>query len=143
MTSNNSQPIYAWELANQSDANNVIRERITTDSASFIPSSASGIYMCDSDVGGDSDELIDFQVVLSAEEFQVYVSRRRNAVAEKKHSERFIEGPKKTADKRETLLSSTPYVDPQRIQNELCRPPQPHKWVGDGAGFKPIGSKVQ
>ena len=101
-----------------------------------------GIYVCDSDNGGDSNDLMDFQVVLSPEEFQVYVSRRRNAVAEKKHSERFLDHKKTTAEKQ-TLLSSTPYVDPKRIQNELLRPAQPHKWVGDGGGFRPTGSKIQ
>ena len=142
VASSNSQPIYAWELSNQADETSTVRERITTESASFIPSNAMGIYVCDSDNGGDSNDLMDFQVVLSPEEFQVYVSRRRNAVAEKKHSERFLDHKKTTAEKQ-TLLSSTPYVDPKRIQNELLRPAQPHKWVGDGGGFRPTGSKIQ
>lgn len=142
VASSNSQPIYAWELSNQADETNTVRERISTDSASFIPSNAAGIYVCDSDTRADSNDLMDFQVVLSAEEFQVYVSRRRNAVAEKKHSERFLDHKKTTAEKK-TLLSSTPYVDPKRIQNELLRPAQPHKWVGDGGGFRPTGSKIQ
>jgi hypothetical protein len=146
VASASSQPIYAWELSahQMGEAISAIRERITTETASFIPSNDMGVYVCDSmeSNNADSNDLVDFQVVLSAEEFQVYVSRRRNAVAEKKHSERFID-TKKTTEEKKSLLSSGPYVDPKRIQNELLRPAQPHKWVGDGGGFRPTGSKIQ
>jgi hypothetical protein len=138
------QPIYNWEMANQSAVDSdadVIRERITTDAASFIPSNSLGIYVGDvSEDSYTSDALVDFQVVLSEEEFNVFVARRRNVVAEKKHSERFID--KSKASDKSTVLTSTPYVDPKRIQRELLRPPQPHKWVNQ-TGFRPTGSKIQ
>lgn len=138
------QPIYNWEMANQSAGDSdadVVRERITTEAASFIPSNSLGIYV--GDASSDSfaaDALVDFQVVLSEEEFNVFVARRRNVVAEKKHSERFLD-KSKPGDKS-TVLASTPYVDPKRIQRELLRPPQPHKWVNQ-SGFRPTGSKIQ
>ena len=137
------QPLYAWEMANHGgtgDSSAIIRERVNTDAASYIPSSSLGIYVndtVDADSSATSDALIDFQVVLSPEEFLVFVSRRRNAVAEKKHSERFLDKSKQAESS--SLTASTPYVDPKRIQKELMRPPQPHKWV-DQSGFKPVGT---
>jgi hypothetical protein len=112
---------------------------------SFIPSSLPGIYVSDggsTDPSGVSaasrDGLIDMQIILTPEEFRAYVSRRKtvaSANAKRRLVDKLCSKPTMTSPL--SVAASGPYVDPKRIQKELFRPEQPHKWVGGPNGFKP------
>lgn len=99
-----------------------------------------------SGAGGDlPDTHVDFQVILSATEFDAFVLRRSlhekktisSAIAAK-HANKYQDTRCKES---KYLLTQTPYVEPKRIIKELYRPAQPTKWV-DPKGFQLTTPKV-
>jgi hypothetical protein len=126
---------------------------------SFIPCNSNGIYMSIDDItlqtNNDDDEseqyiiqpiqqsneYIDIQIILTPQELESYAARRKATRAELKHSQRFLNDKMKHISKS-SVIASTPYVDPKRIQKEIYRPAQPQKWI-DANGFKVTGKKVE
>lgn len=122
----------------------------------FVPCTDVGVYMAEEEtyLGGDDDDsggeewrlqqtlnanYIDIQIVLNPVEFEIFAARRKGTRAELKHSQRFMNEKQRNASKV-SLKSSTPYIDPKRIQKEIYRPAQPQKWI-EPQGFKVTGTR--
>ena len=126
-----SKPLYMWEVQDQRVEEAVERQRITSEHGTFLPTTLNGFYQKSPYLNAPETH-IDFQVVLTREEFETLVSRRRQVKAEALHASRF----RSKKDKKEVFLtSSSPYVEPDRLTENLYRPPQQDKWVGE-ADFK-------
>jgi hypothetical protein len=164
------EPIYPWESGEGQSHHDVdshsqyyhpevFRDRIYTEEyGAFIPTDTHGLYMREEAGGifrgGDEEEeeymgaglpdyFVDFQVVLSAAEFEAYVTRK--TIEEKKQKPAAANSSAaryqdKACKESRFLLTQTPYVDPKRVLSDLYRPSQPHKWV-DPKGFAVSGAK--
>jgi len=122
-------PIYTWEENNE----RAERVPIEVGGATFLPSKQVGFYNRQDPHHGGFDttplpeRYVDFQIVLSAEELTTLAARKKTLTSRVGQSPRGI---------KPTLHSSTPYVDPRRIQRDLLRPVNPDKWLSS-EGLRP------
>ena len=110
-------PLYSWEAGATDVPPPASRSPLQTPHGTFIPSLDSGFY----ELRGatpSSNKFIDFQLVMTANEYAELLSRRRMQLAGKRHMARF-----KTKKVEETpfLNASTPYVDPTVVMEGLYR----------------------
>lgn len=128
-SSTDMKPLYDWEIAQPVEAAN---ERLIQQNeyGSYMPCTEPALYM-KSNPEADENTYIDFQIVLSPEEFNVYASRIKVRKAEMQKSRRAAA----QTEHGKSIAASTPYVDPKRIQRELYRPAQPDRWVSP-TGFR-------
>jgi len=112
------KPLYSWERSAEKQP---VRERKgfqLSDGSEFIPSVTNGFYEKRGAVHS-TPTFIDFQVVLTAENYEELLKRRRRKNAESLHINRFGSGQKKESG--DFLASSSPYMDPKRIEDSLYR----------------------
>jgi hypothetical protein len=93
------------------------RTAIESPHGEFIPSLSPGFYELRNALPS-STKFIDFQVVLSEQDYQDLLTRRRRMNAEAKHTLRFAN---KKAAETPYLNASTPYVDVSKVQASLYR----------------------
>jgi hypothetical protein len=119
-------PIYKWEAGSAKTE----RSELIVGNQRFVPSDCTAVYTTSSaKSSGDesnSQEYVDFQVILTREEMEVLAARRKKlhftATANAQNMSS-INGVDKAVLKSHvasmSLSKSTPYVDSRRIQNEL------------------------
>jgi hypothetical protein len=110
------KPLYKWEKPEETPPP---KERVAIESphGEFIPSVSPGFYEL-RNATPSSTKFIDFQVVLSDQDYEDLLTRRRRLNAEAKHTLRFAN--KKTAE-TPYLNASTPFVDVGKVQRSLYR----------------------
>lgn len=118
--------IYKWEANNSKNE----RSEVVIGNKTFIPSNYNAIYTAakstKSAEKSNSQEYIDFQVVLTKEEMEVLAARRKKlyfTATANAQTLSSMNGIDKSVHKSHvasmSLSKSTPYVDPSRIQSEL------------------------
>jgi hypothetical protein len=75
---------------------------------------------------------VEFQLVLTEQEFYKFCSKRRERAALLRHKKRNIKFQKKEC---KYLMMQGPYVDPTRILNSIYRSPDKSKWM-DSKGIR-------
>lgn len=114
MTKKSTNQIYHWETGRDS------RIKIDIDECSYVPTKSPGIYSREEEVA-KNNKWLDVKIVLTADELETLVKRKQ---AMKRVKNQGLNLPNQGS-----IQSSTPYVDPRRIQREIYRPDQPHKWI--------------
>ena len=114
--SNGGKPLYSWEKAS-SPAKTLDRVPITNDHGEFIPSLEDGFYEKRNAVPS-STKFIDFQILMTFENYEELMKRRRRQKADARHTARFT---KAKAKETPFLNASTPFVDSQAIVGGLYR----------------------
>lgn len=115
--------IYAWEDSNE----RAERVPLEVSGVVFLPSKVAGFYSRQDTLnpGVDTTPLpekyVDFQIILTAEELTTLAARKKTATSRVGVAPRGLPAP--------SLSSSTPYIDPRRIQKDLLRPTNPDKWM--------------
>jgi len=113
-----TKPLYSWEkTASSKKSKPKDRTIITNDHGEFIPSLEEGFYEKRNAVPS-STKFIDFQVVMTQENYEELMKRRRRQKADARHTARFTS--KKVAE-TEYLNVGTPYVDKGSIVSGLYR----------------------
>jgi len=87
------------------------RQRRTNEHGTFLPTTLNGFYQKSPYLNAPETH-IDFQIVLTEEEFKTLASRRRSVRAEAKHASRFKDLNK---DDASFLTSQSPYIEPERL----------------------------
>ncbi|GMH59794.1 hypothetical protein TrST_g1595 [Triparma strigata] len=111
-----TKPLYSWEKGPTSPKN-LDRQPISSDHGEFIPSIEDGFYE-KRNATPSSTKFIDFQVVMTAENYEEMMKRRRRQKADLRHSARFA---KQKIVETPYLNASTPYVDQKSITGALYR----------------------
>ncbi|GMH73241.1 hypothetical protein TL16_g06131 [Triparma laevis f. inornata] len=111
-----TKPLYSWEKGPTSPKN-LDRTPISSDHGEFIPSIEDGFYE-KRNATPSSTKFIDFQLIMTAENYEEMMKRRRKQKADLRHTARFAN--KKVAE-TPYLNASTPYVDQKAITGALYR----------------------
>jgi hypothetical protein len=106
-----SQPIYSWE---EKSDKVIPRSAILIDNLSFYPTPIPGFYARGDESETMSDRFIDFQIMLTQEEILTLAARKKAERPDAKLSKNIAAAT--------SVHTSTPYVDPRRLQQELLRP---------------------
>ena len=117
------KPLYNWERSpdKQRPTGRHMRASVTTEEGDyFIPSVCPGFYEKHG-VQHTTPNFIDFQIVLSEECYEELLKRRRRKNAESLHVNRFGSGEQNRFDGGGFLGSSSPYIDPKRVEESLYR----------------------
>lgn len=91
--------------------------------------------------GGDDDapvhlsEPLEFQIIMTADEYAAYACARRARAAERKHVQRRAAVAPSKPRQDVTLTMTGPYVEPSTLENTFYRNANPKKWITK-TGFK-------
>lgn len=124
--------LYSWEKPEKLE-----RKRILLHGSSYVPSTTDGIYMREvrllqehGNINGSPSvtkaieplpsNFTDVQIMLTPEEFHALVARNKIATRS---------DLKLKNDYGQSLLSSTPYIDPKRMGSNHYRPAKPEIWT--------------
>ena len=112
------EPIYAWETNKEGEEGQKEEE---------------------SPAVGMPSKLVEFQIVLTPEQYRTYVIRKRNAEAQKRHVTRYssavqMSSERATAGDGKSMRTMAPYVEPTTLETHMYRSSDPQKWI-TSSGF--------
>jgi hypothetical protein len=113
--------LYTWENGSLNTRN--VRSTLTIDGRTFEPSPAAGFYFrkFEEMSGVETDQCVDFQIILTQEEMTALAARKK---AQKVDAKLF-----KSQAASSSVHHAIPYVDPKRLSQEMYRPGHPDRWI--------------